>query len=76
MYVSASPEYAAAYVLSRAIACWKYVNAEAYETPALLAQALLTGAARKLAGPLDRVGDTMRRVFGRLRPEVYYDLAE
>jgi len=51
-------------------------DAEAYETTALLAQALLTGAARKLAGPLDRVGDTVRRVFGRLRPEVAYDLAE
>ena len=51
-------------------------DAEAYETTALLAQALLTGAARKLAGPLDRVGDTVRRVFGRLRPEVHYDLAE
>lgn len=51
-------------------------DAEAYETTALLAQALLTGAARELAGPLDRVGDTLRRVFGRLRPEVNYDLAE
>ena len=36
----------------------------------------MTGAARKLAGPIDRVGDTVRRVFGRLRPEVHYDLAE
>jgi len=51
-------------------------DAEAYETTALLAQALLTGAARKLAGPLDKVGDTVRRVFGRLRPEVAYDLAD
>jgi len=51
-------------------------DAEAYETTALLAQALLTGAARKLAGPLDRVGDSVRRVFGRLRPEVEYDLTE
>lgn len=51
-------------------------DAEAYETTALLAQALLTGAARKLAGPLDRVGDKVRGVFGRLRPEVHYDLAE
>jgi|SRR5688572_28369548 len=41
-------------------------DAEAYESTALLAQALLTGAARKLAGPLERVGDTVRRVFGRL----------
>lgn len=46
------------------------------ETSTLLAQALLTGAARKLAGPLDRVGDTLRRIFGTLRPEVQYDLAE
>jgi len=51
-------------------------DAEAYETTALLAQAILTGAARKLAGPLDRVGDTVRRVFGRLRPEINYDLAD
>ena len=51
-------------------------DAEAYERTALLAQALLTGAARKLAGPIDRVGDTLRRVFGTLRPEVQYDIAE
>src|SRR3982750_3682337 len=38
-------------------------DAEAYETPTLLAPALLTGAARKLAGPLDRVGDTLRRAL-------------
>src|SRR5687767_12368028 len=37
-------------------------DAEAYESTALLAQSLLTGAARKLAGPLERVGDTVRRV--------------
>jgi AAA+ ATPase superfamily predicted ATPase len=51
-------------------------DAEAYETTTLLTQALLTGAARKLAGPLDRVGDTMRRFFGSIRPEVHYDLGE
>ncbi|MBW8838711.1 MAG: ATP-binding protein [Gemmatimonadetes bacterium] len=61
--------------MRRAAVVLRY-DAEAYETTALLAQALLTGAARKLAGPLDRAGDTVRRLFGRLRPEVEYDLAE
>lgn len=61
-------------VSARGAAVLRY-DAEAYETTGLLAQALLTGAARKLAGPIDRVGDTVRRVFGRLRPEVHYDLA-
>ena len=62
-------------VSARGAAVLRY-DAEAYETTAVLAQAVLTGAARKLAGPLDSVGDTVRRVFGRLRPEVNYDLAE
>ncbi|GAC1477569.1 MAG: ATP-binding protein [Gemmatimonadaceae bacterium] len=51
-------------------------DAEAYESLDLLAQALLTGAARKLAGPLDRAGETVRRAFAKLRPEVSYDLTE
>jgi AAA+ ATPase superfamily predicted ATPase len=51
-------------------------DAEAYESLDLLAQALLTGAARKLAGPLERAGDVVRRAFGKLRPEVSYDVVE
>jgi AAA+ ATPase superfamily predicted ATPase len=51
-------------------------DAEAYETLGRLAQALLTGAARHLAGPLDRAGETTRKFFAKLRPNVTYDLAD
>lgn len=50
-------------------------DAEAYESLRLLAQALLTGAARKLSGPLTKAGAVITRLFGRLKPEVNYDLA-
>lgn len=51
-------------------------DAEAYESLELLAQALLTGAARKLAGPLHRAGEVMKRAFGTLRPEVSLDVGD
>jgi uncharacterized protein len=50
-------------------------DAEAYESLTLLAQALLTGAARKLTGPVARAGTVITRLFTRLKPEVNYDLA-
>jgi len=49
-------------------------DAEAYESLAALAQALLTGAARKLTGPLAKAGDVVKQFFSRLRPDVNYDL--
>ena len=51
-------------------------DAEAYESLTLLAQALLTGAARKLSGPLAKAGGVITRFFARLKPEVNYDLAD
>lgn len=49
-------------------------NAEAYESLSLLAQALLTGAARRLGGTVEQAGARLRRFFGRLRPELSYDI--
>jgi AAA+ ATPase superfamily predicted ATPase len=49
-------------------------NAEAYESLALLAQAILGGAARRLGGTVEQAGVALRRFFGRLRPEVSYDI--
>ena len=49
-------------------------NAEAYESLSLLAQALLTGAARRLGGTVEQAATGLRRFFGRLRPEVSYDI--
>src|SRR5690606_3072052 len=45
-------------------------DAEKYETLDLLAQALLTGAARSLKGPLERVAALMGKAAARLRPEL------
>jgi hypothetical protein len=49
-------------------------NAEAYESLSLLAQALLGGAARRLGGTVEQAATGLRRFFGRLRPEVSYDI--
>ena len=49
-------------------------NAEAYESLSLLAQALLSGAARRLGGTVEQASAGLRRFFGRLRPEVSYDI--
>ena len=49
-------------------------NAEAYESLSLLAQALLNGAARRLGGTVEQASAGLRRFFGRLRPEVSYDI--
>ncbi|HLU25356.1 MAG TPA: ATP-binding protein [Longimicrobiales bacterium] len=45
-------------------------DAERYETLDLLAQALLTGAARGLKGPLERVVGSVGKAAARLRPEL------
>lgn len=55
------------------IAVLRY-NAEAYESLSLLAQALLTGAARQLGSTVEQASAGLRRFFGRLRPEVTYDI--
>ncbi|MEO8030487.1 MAG: AAA family ATPase [Gemmatimonadota bacterium] len=49
-------------------------DAEAYESVAALAQALLTGTARKLTGPLAKAGEVIKQFFSRLRPDINYDL--
>jgi hypothetical protein len=52
------------------------VDAEKFETPELLAKALLAAAVRALGGRLDRIGRTMRGVFGALRPDVTYNIED
>jgi uncharacterized protein len=52
------------------------VDAEKFETPELLARALLAAAVRALGGRLDRIGRTMRGVFGALRPDVTYNIED
>jgi AAA+ ATPase superfamily predicted ATPase len=51
-------------------------DAEKYETLQLLAQALLTGAMRKLTTTLERAGLSVSKFFSRLRPEVSYNTIE
>ena len=50
-------------------------DAEAYESLALLAQALLAAAARSLSGPAATAGARVKRFFGALRPELTYDVS-
>lgn len=50
-------------------------DAERYETLPLLARAVLTAAARALAGPLEKVTSLLRDAAARLRPEVSLDPA-
>lgn len=49
------------------------IDAERYETLPLLAQALVTAAARELRGPVERLVATLNEAAGRLRPEVSLD---
>ncbi|MGH7571111.1 MAG: AAA family ATPase [Gemmatimonadota bacterium] len=49
------------------------LDAERYETLQLLARALLTGAARELEAPVDKVIALFREVAAALRPEVVID---
>ena len=66
--------HAAEELLSREGVVVLRYNAEAYESLALLAQALLTGAARRLEGSVEQAAGALRRLFGRLRPQVSYDI--
>lgn len=50
-------------------------DVERYETPSLLARAVLTAAARRLRGPVEKVASLLRDVAGRLRPEMSIDPA-
>ena len=49
-------------------------DAEAFESLALLAQALLTAAARTLTGPAAAAGARIKKILARLRPELTYDV--
>ncbi len=49
-------------------------DTQAYESVSLLARALLTGAARRLGSTVEQASAGLRRFFGRLRPEVSYDI--
>lgn len=51
-------------------------DAEAFESLTLLAQALLTGAARKLTGPVAKASGVIGKFFTKLRPDVSYDLGD
>ena len=50
-------------------------NAEAYESLDLLAAAIVSAGASKLAGPLDKAGKVVAKIFAALKPEVSFDLA-
>ena len=62
-------------LVARGVVVLRY-DAEAYESLTGLAQAILTGAARKLSGPLTKAGGVIKRFFGRLQPDVTYNLAD
>lgn len=49
-------------------------DAERFEGLDTLAQALLTAAGRRLAGTVERAGDMLKRLAGRLRPSVTYNV--
>jgi hypothetical protein len=51
-------------------------DAETYENLGQLAEGILAQAARKLTGNLQLAGETVKRIFARLRPTVDYDFAE
>ena len=73
-YGKTSILHAADELLSREGVVVLRYNAEAYESLSLLAQALLTGAARRLGGTVEQASAALRRLFGRLRPAVTYDI--
>jgi energy-coupling factor transporter ATP-binding protein EcfA2 len=55
-------------------------DVEKFETTQLLAKALLSGAIRTLAGPVNKMGALasrqIKRFFGTLKPELSYDVSE
>jgi hypothetical protein len=52
------------------------LDVEAYPTLEDLIAALVAEAARRLGGSPDKATDRLRRFFGRLKPEISYDLIE
>lgn len=50
-----------------------HFDVEKYESPGVLAAAILTGAGRQLKGPLERVARLLGRAAARLRPVVELD---
>ncbi|MHB8476284.1 MAG: AAA family ATPase [Steroidobacteraceae bacterium] len=57
------------------IAVLRY-DAETYENLGQLAEGILAQAARKLTGNLQQAGETVKRIFARLRPTVDYNFAD
>lgn len=51
-------------------------DAERFDGLDTLARALLTAAGRRLAGTVERAGDMLRRLAGRLRPSVTYNVQD
>jgi AAA+ ATPase superfamily predicted ATPase len=51
-------------------------DAETYENIGQLAEGILAQGARKLTGTLQQAGETVKRIFERLRPTVDYDFTE
>src|SRR5580704_9798684 len=51
-------------------------DAETYASLQLLAEGILADAARKLTGSLEKAGETVKKIFSHLRPEVNYNFAE
>lgn len=51
-------------------------DAETYESLQLLAEGILAEAARKLTGSLEKAGETVKKIFSHLRPDVNYNFAE
>jgi hypothetical protein len=50
-------------------------NVEAYSDLDSLARAIIAASAKATQGPLQAVGEKIRTVFSRLRPELSYDIA-
>ena len=51
-------------------------DAEVYDSPGHLAEALLAEAAKKLHSTLEKAGEAISRFASKLKPQVDYDLAE
>ena len=51
-------------------------DAETYASLQLLAEGILADAAKKLTGSLEKAGETVKKIFSHLRPEVNYNFAE
>ncbi len=50
-------------------------NVEAFSTVEALTRALVTEAAKRLSGPVQKVGERIRSLFGVLKPELAFDPA-